>query len=265
MGAQRVGAITRGTTSPNRLRRADRWLLHRYCSYLRSVADPLCVDLGYGHEPLTTVEWWHRLRQHVRGDVDVLGIEIDPARVSAAEPLTRPGLGFALGGFEVPAQGRQAHVIRAFNVLRQYDESDVQHAWTLMGGRLAPGGVLIDGTCDELGRLCTWVAISDGPDGVMPRTLTLSAQCSSLELPSRFATRLPKALIHRNIPGEPVHEFLGAFDRAWATHAGLAVFSPRQRFVASVQQLLAQGWPIHDTAQRWRLGEVTVDWSCVTR
>lgn len=264
MASKRVGDITRGTTAPNRLRRVDRWLLHTHCSYLRSVDQPLCVDLGFGHEPTTTLEWSHRLREHVRPDVAVVGVEIDPARVTAALPLARTGLEFVLGGFEIPLAGRQPHVIRAFNVLRQYSESDVQGAWALMGSRLAPGGVLIDGTCDEVGRLSTWIALTQGNDGVAARTLTMSTQCSTLEQPSRFATRLPKSLIHRNVPGQRIHDFLREFDAAWAAHAGLAVFSARQRFVASVQRLQEQGWPIHDNTQRWRLGEVTVDFEAVS-
>ena len=260
MATKRVGDITRGTTAPNRLRRVDRWLIASYCSFLRSVEQPLCVDLGFGRSPATTVEWWQRLHAHVRDDIKVLGIEIDPQRVAAALPLARPGLEFAVGGFEIPSGNRQPHVIRAFNVLRQYPEAEVQSAWTMMCRRLAPGGVLIDGTCDEIGRLSTWLCVqADGERGAVPVTLTLSAQVSTLGEPSRFATRLPKSLIHRNVDGEPVHQLLAALDHAWARNAGLAVFSARQRFVATVQQLQADGWPICGSEQRWRLGEVTLD------
>ena len=43
-------------------------------------------------------------------------------------------------------------VVRAFNVLRQYDVESVPEAWSEMTARLAPGGLILDGTCDELGR-----------------------------------------------------------------------------------------------------------------
>ncbi|MGV7400601.1 class I SAM-dependent methyltransferase, partial [Mycobacterium kansasii] len=48
-----LGAVTRGTTGYNRLRRSDRWLVHspRVRSVLRAAADPLVVDLGYGALP----------------------------------------------------------------------------------------------------------------------------------------------------------------------------------------------------------------------
>ena len=88
----------------------------------------------------------------VRPDVEVVGIEIDPQRVQAAQGLARPGLSFALGGFEVPlAGGRRPVVVRAFNVLRQYAEDEVDAAWTMVRSRLAESGLLVDGTCDEIG------------------------------------------------------------------------------------------------------------------
>ena len=55
---QPLGAITRGTTGHNRLRRSDRWLVHepRVRHVLQTAADPLVVDLGYGALPVTTLE-----------------------------------------------------------------------------------------------------------------------------------------------------------------------------------------------------------------
>ncbi|MBU6213414.1 MAG: hypothetical protein KGP01_03070 [Actinomycetales bacterium] len=259
-----VGMVTRGTTGVNRLRRVDRWVIHARCSYLRTVDSPLCVDLGYGREPWTTAQWRETMRTHVREDIEVLGIEIDRDRVAAAQAQAAPGLSFAHGGFEVPTGGRPVHVLRAMNVLRQYDESAVVDAWTLMAAALAPDGVLIDGTCDEVGRLGTWLAVCRDIHGrPQPQSLTLSAQVATLEQPSRFATRLPKSLIHHHVPGTALHRLLADFDRAWASHAGLAVFSPRQRFIAAARQLRDWGWPVADNEQRWRLGEVTVDYGCL--
>lgn len=120
-----AGRITRGTTNPNRLRRADTWFCRRYAATLRAAADPLVVDLGYGRAGVTVVELAARLRA-VRPDVEVLGVEIDPDRVEAARPLSGPGLSFAHGGFDLaPLAGRRAVLVRAFNVLRQYDEDEV--------------------------------------------------------------------------------------------------------------------------------------------
>ncbi|HEX8498682.1 MAG TPA: class I SAM-dependent methyltransferase [Actinomycetales bacterium] len=258
--ARPVGTITRGTTNPNRLRRADRWLCSVQAPLLRAAADPLVVDLGYGATPVTAVELLARLRR-VRPDAEVVGIEIDPARVSAAAPFSAPGLSFAVGGFEVPLPGgRRPVVVRAFNVLRQYDESQVSGAWDVVRGRLADGGMLIDGTCDELGRLCSWVDVRASAG---PVSLTLSVRLAGMERPSQVAERLPKALIHRNVPGEPVHEWLEALDLAWARSVALASYGTRQRFVAAVQQVRDAGWPVLNGPSRWRLGEVGVAWDAV--
>lgn len=255
-----VGAITRGTTNPNRLRRADRWLCAVHAPLLRGGADPLVVDLGYGATPVTAVELLARLRR-VRPDVEVAGIEIDPARVAAAVPLTAPGLTFALGGFELPLPGgRRPLVVRAFNVLRQYDEAEVDAAWTAARRRLADGGLLVDGTCDELGRRAAWISVERDAG---PVALTVSQRLTGLGRPSDVAERLPKALIHRNVPGEPVHAWLAALDDAWAREAPLASYGPRQRFAATVARLRADGWPVLGGPARWRLGEVSVAWVAV--
>ena len=255
-----VGVITRGTTNPNRLRRCDRWLAGPQAWRLRrSGPPPVVVDLGYGASPVTALELYDRLRR-LRPDVEVVGIEIDPARVAAARPLERPGLRFAVGGFEVPLAGEARPVlVRAFNVLRQYEESQVADAWATTVARLAPDGLLVDGTCDELGRLATWVAVT--ADG--PVSLSLSWRLRGLERPGVVAERLPKALIHRNVPGEGVHRLLSDLDEAWARQAPQAAYGIRQRFIATASAMRAAGWPLLDGPSRWRLGELTVAWDAV--
>jgi len=144
-------------------------------------------------------------------------------------------------------------------VLRQYAEPEVAGAWATMCARLQPGGLLVEGTCDELGRVASWVGLA--PDG--PRTFTISLRLAELAAPSIVAERLPKALIHRNVPGERIHELLGELDRAWVTQAPLAVYGPVQRWIAAVEQLRAAGLPVRDGRARWRLGELTLDWAAV--
>jgi hypothetical protein len=251
--AKALGNPTRGTTNPNRLRRCDRWLTGTHWVRNALVSGALVVDLGYGASPVTTVELARRL-----GDVRVLGLEIDPARVLAGQAVAHPpGLDFRLGGFELA--GTRPALVRAFNVLRQYDETEVADAWATMTARLAPGGLLVEGTCDELGRRCCWVTLDrDGP-----RTLTLACRPSDLEQPSDLAERLPKVLIHRNVPGERVHDLFAALDRCWAVAAPFGGFGPRARWTEAVA-LLAKDWPVLDRRRRWRLGEVTLDWAAVT-
>jgi hypothetical protein len=235
----------------------DRWLLATQVPRLRDSARPLVVDLGYGSSAVTTLELVERLAPEVHG-LEVVGLEINPARVTAVEAdRDPPRVDFRVGGFELA--GLQPVLVRAFNVLRQYDEESATRAWDTMRAALAPGGLIVEGTCDEWGRRSAWVALdADGP-----LTLTLSTRVSDIETPSDLAERLPKALIHHNVRGQPVHEFLTAFDAAWAAAAGLSTFGPRQRWVAAVQGLAAQGWPMVGSTRRWRLGEVTVRWSAV--
>lgn len=255
-----VGTLTRGTTHPNRLRRVDRWIAHVCGPGLRSATDPLVVDLGYGAAAWTSRDLRDRLCE-VRRDVEVVGVEIDAARVAAAAPYTDATLSFRRGGFEVPLDGRSAVVVRAFNVLRQYDESEVGAAWTAMTARLAPGGLLVEGTCDELGRRACWVALEAG--AALPRSLTLSTRLADLDRPSDLAERLPKSLIHRNVPGERVHELFALLDRCWAAASPYAAFGVRQRWLAVVTALRSSGVELLDGPGRWRLGELTVPWSVV--
>jgi SAM-dependent methyltransferase len=255
--ARALGLPTRGTTNANRLRRVDRWLLATQVPRLRDAVRPLVVDLGYGASAVTTLELVERLGPAVPG-LEVVGLEIDPARVAAVtEDRDPPRVDFRLGGFELA--GLRPVLVRAFNVLRQYDEESAARAWDTMRGALAPGGLLVEGTCDEWGRRAGWVALdADGP-----LTLTLAARVSDLDRPSDLAERLPKALVHHNVPGQPVHEFLRAFDLAWASAAGLSAFGPRQRWAAAVTALAEEGWPVVGSSRRVRHGEVTVRWAAV--
>ncbi|MGE0217440.1 class I SAM-dependent methyltransferase [Mycolicibacterium sp.] len=253
-----IGAITRGTTGQNRLRRSDRWLVHsaRVRTALQSAADPLVVDLGYGARPVTTLELAIRLRR-VRTDVRVVGLEIEPERVRVGQAAAQPGVEFALGGFELA--GHRPVLVRAFNVLRQYPVEAVPDAWAVMQRGLAPGGLIVDGTCDELGRLCCWVLL----DAAGPVSLTLACDPFAIERPSDLAERLPKVLIHRNVEGEAVHTLLRAADRAWATAAAHGVFGPRVRWRSMMEGLAAEGFPVNVPRRNLRDGVLTVPWSAV--
>lgn len=150
-------------------------------------------------------------------------------------------------------------MIRAFNVLRQYDESAVIGSWRIMQDRLQPGGALVEGTCNEVGRVASWVTLDD----VAPHTFTVSLRLAGLDVPSIVAERLPKALIHRNVPGERVHAFLRDLDLSWDVAAPLGTYGPRQRWIATVRGMRDRGWPVLHGPTRWRLGELSVPWSAV--
>lgn len=223
---------------------------------LLSATDPLVVDLGYGALPVTTLELAARLRV-VRADVRVVGLEIHPERVATARAAESDTVEFALGGFELG--GRTPVLVRAFNVLRQYPAAAVPDAWTAMRSRLAPGGLIVDGTCDELGRRCCWVLL----DGAGPISLTLACDPFAIERPSDLAERLPKVLIHHNVDGQPIHALLTAADRAWASVVGHGVFGPRVRWRAMLDLLRDEGVPVEPPRRRMRDGVLTVPWSAV--
>ena len=224
----------------------------RVRSALEAAADPVIVDLGYGRLPITTLELAARLRT-VRADIRVIGLEIDPQRVVPDVD----GVEFRLGGFELA--GLRPVLVRAFNVLRQYPEEAVDAAWAQMRAQLAPDGLILDGTCDELGRRCCGVLRDrDGPV-----SLTLACDPRHIERPSDLAERLPKVLIHHNVPGQPIHTLLAQADRAWAAVAGHSVFGPRDRWRAMLAELQAAGVPLEAQRRAVRDAVLTVPWSTV--
>ena len=101
---------------------------------LRAAPDPLLVDLGYGASAWTARDLRDCLRK-IRPDVRLVGIEIDPERVASAQSAADESLTFIRGGFEVPTPSSPL-LIRALNVLRQYDESEVESAWASMTSRI---------------------------------------------------------------------------------------------------------------------------------
>lgn len=248
------GRITRGTTNVGRLRRVDRWIAARpeIVDVLTAARDPLVVDLGYGDRPDTAVDL-HRRLQTVAPSIRTVGLEIDPDRVVD----DRDGVRFARGGFELA--GLRPHLVRAFNVLRQYDEDQVRPAWARMQAALAPGGLIVEGTCDEIGRRCTWLLL----DAIGPRTLTLAWDPQHTDRPSDVAERLTKALIHHNVPGTGIGELLAAADRCWDAAAAWAPYGPRFRWARAREALAASGVPCERPRRREHDNTLTVPWSVV--
>jgi hypothetical protein len=257
-----VGAITRGTTNPNRLRRVDRYITS--LTVLKDIERPLAVDLGYGRTPVTAVELLSRLKKNTPA-IRVLGIEIDPARVSEAKSLENSMLAFTHGGFEIPippefSNRKDVDLIRALNVLRQYPESEVEAAWEKMQSRLSDNGLIIEGTSDEIGRVASFVTLSKHE----PISFTISLKLQGLDRPSKVAERLPKILIHKNTPGNNIHRYLSELDQQWDKAAGFGAFGSAQRFIQVAQAMVQNGWPIEKKPKRWRLGELSVEYKAIS-
>jgi hypothetical protein len=243
---QPAGAVTRGKTAQNRLRRVDTYLLlaerhllgRRDGLYDRA----MFVDVGYGAEPFTTLESAERLRR-VNPVLPVLGVEIDGERVAAALPYADTHTHFRLGGFNLPLQsGEHIRLIRAFNVLRQYEENAVAEAWRLMGQYLLPGGLLIEGTSDPFGQV--WVANlvrKQGSGELTQEGLLFSTNFRQGFSPEQFQPVLPKNFIHRVVSGEPIEQFFRQWQQAYRETLAYRNWGIRQHFVQTARRLGEMG------------------------
>lgn len=246
------GQITRGKTAQNRLRRVDLFLARYDPALLRredgAFAGAWLVDLGFGAEPFTTLETAARLRV-LNPALRVLGVEIDRARVAAALPYTDAATEFRLGGFNLPlrstADGRPETVraVRAFNVLRQYEEAEVSPAYAALAEGVLPGGLLVEGTSDPFGRI--WVANVlrrlPAPVPWSPEALVFSTNFRNGFDPTQFQAVLPKNYIHRMTPGEPIHALLEGWKAAALRTLPERNWGLRRWFVASAHALAASG------------------------
>jgi len=230
-----LGQPTRGKTAPNRLRKSDTFLAVAYPEYIRHMAGQY-IDLGYGFFPLTSVETLRRLRRLNPG-LQVLGVEIDPQRVADAQPFTEPGLSFRLGGFNLPLRaGEQVGVIRAFNVLRQYDEAAVEVALAALAAPLTPGGLIIEGTSDPLGRLLAFNLFEKRSARLASAGLVLAPALRQSFQPRQFQAVLPKNFIHHAEPGGRIDRFFADWHAAWQ-QARSQAGEPRQVFTLAATRL----------------------------
>lgn len=245
-----VGQITRGKTARNRLRRVDNYLLLMERPLLtRSdgrFANALFVDVGYGAEPFTLLESAERLRR-AQPQLPVLGVEIDAERVTAAAPYADAHTHFRLGGFNLPLQpGESVRLIRAFNVLRQYEEAEWQPAIDTLCRHLLPGGLLIEGTSDPYGRIWTANLIRATADGRwQPEALLFSTNFRTGFDPADFPPVLPKNLIHQMQPGSAIATFFAAWNRAYVQTLPHRVWGSQQHFYQTAVQLAQSGIPIN--------------------
>jgi len=247
------GQITRGKTAPNRLRNVDHFLAHYDPALLTRwdgpYRDALYVDLGYGAEPTTTLESAARLRL-VNPHLPVLGIEIEPERVRRGLPFTNEITSFRLGGFNMPLQKQpngnpeSVRLVRAFNVLRQYDESEVIPACNSIMHSVLPGGLFLDGTSDPFGRVWTGNMIRKTDTHWHLEALVLGANLRHDLDPEAFQTRLPKSFIHRMQPGQPIFQFMEDWKAATRDTRSHSVWGPRDWFAAAGNLLAQKGYQI---------------------
>lgn len=246
------GQPTRGKTARNRLRQVDNFMLLYDPALLTRNDGPfngaLFADVGYGAEPFTALESAERFRRLNPG-LKVLGIEIDPERVARAQPFADPLTFFRLGGFNLPLEaGETVRAIRAFNVLRQYEQDDVQPAWGRMARNVPAGGLLVEGTSNPTGGI--WAA------NVLRRTAGHEPAWSQEALafftnfhlgfdPVAFQTILPKNYIHRIVEGQPIFDFFAAWKAAAAETSPMQTWGLRQWYIAAAEALAKRGFRIN--------------------
>jgi hypothetical protein len=267
------GQPTRGKTASNRLRRVDNFLLLYEPSLLTRTdglfARALFVDLGYGFEARTTLESAARFRR-VNPDLQILGVEIEKERVETALPYADEKTFFRLGGFNLPLKvGEHVRLIRAFNVLRQYEEKDFAPAYERLAQYVLPGGLMIEGTSNPFGSI--WVAnlarkesnvtlrerrpprqdrrVSFGDEWRIGdwrfESLVFSTNFRMGFDITDFQAVLPKNLIHHVVPGEPIHDFFEAWKGAAAETSAMKAYGLRRWFVQSAESLARRGYKIN--------------------
>ncbi len=245
-----VGQPTRGKTASNRLRRVDNFILLYEPSLLtRSdglFAEAMFVDLGYGFDARTTLESAERFRR-VNPTLKILGVEIDKERVEAALPFTDERTFFRLGGFNLPLQaGESVRLMRAFNVLRQYEEKDFVPAYERLAQYVLPGGLMIEGTSNPFGSV--WAAnvarmLAGG--SWKKEALVFSTNFRMGFDITDFQAVLPKNHIHHVAQGEQIYDFFEAWKRSAAETSHAKAFGLRQWFVSSAEVLLQKGFKVN--------------------
>jgi len=260
---KQMGQPTRGKTADNRLRRVDNFVLLYEPSLLTRTdglfADSLFVDLGYGFDPRTTLESAARFRR-VNPNLKILGVEIDKERVEAAQPFADEKTFFRLGGFNLPLQSSErVRLMRAFNVLRQYEEKDVTPAYERLAEYVLPGGLMIEGTSNPFGSI--WSA--NLARKTENETWDMEALVFSTNFRlgfdvEEFQTILPKNYIHRMVAGEAIYDFFEAWKRSASETSAAKTFGLKQWFIASASALSQKGFRI-DLHKKW-LGKGWLIW-----
>lgn len=249
------GQPTRGKTASNRLRRVDNFILLYEPSLLTRTdgrfSDALFVDLGYGFDARTTLESASRFRR-VNPNLKILGVEIDKERVDNALPFADEKTFFRLGGFNLPLkEGEYVRLIRAFNVLRQYEEKDFVPAYERLAHYVLPEGLMIEGTSNPFGSIwCANVARKTVHGSWMMEALVFSTNFRLGFAVEEFQTILPKNLIHHVVQGQPVHDFFEAWKQSAAEMAAMKTYGAKQWFVAAGERLAERGYAI-ETQRKW--------------
>ncbi|MBI5929937.1 MAG: hypothetical protein HY862_11545 [Chloroflexi bacterium] len=233
-----IGQPTRGKTALNRLRQVDVYIALAHSTSFAGQS-PLVVDVGYGAQAWTAIEMWERWLPF-NPQLRLLGVEIDPERVAAARPYCQPEIiDFRLGGFNLTdvLGPEKATIIRAYNVLRQYEEQVVTDALDSMGQSLALGGILIEGTSNPSGNIVAFDIYEKMADSTLAhRELVLGTNFRQWTTPVHFQAILPKRLIH-HMQDEAPARFFEAWQQGLRLARGMGQTGQRQQWQLAAQFL----------------------------
>lgn len=257
----------RGRTKAGRLRMLDRFVVARLLGGFDTGSTEVVVDVGFGQEGWTTRELFEALGQAAVA-CEVVGVEVEPGRVQAAQALACEGLRFVEGGFDLKqAVGREARLVRAMNVLRQYGPHEVAEAHRAWGEGVCEGGYLVEGTCDGEGAIGSAHVLQKRQGQLEKVGLMMWTDFSRGFGPWMFRDWLPADLRRslrrgRQVDGVEMYAVL----QRWAELAGevrrAGVRGNREVFEGSLTRLAVEVDVLKEGRALWGEGIVVVGGAC---
>jgi hypothetical protein len=254
---------TRGRTAPGRLQGLDAYLLHEEHALLArregAWAHAAFVDVGFGEHPWTTLDSARAFRE-VHPALPVVGVELEPHRVAAAQEHADALTDFRQGGFSLPLRpGETVRLIRAMNLLRGYRPEDVPGIHQSLGGALLEGGLLVEGSTDTSGAVLVAHLLRRVPEGLSREALLFHTDFSRGFAPVLFRDWLPRDFRRRVKPGEPIHAFFAHWTEAWENARAAGPLEPPEAFRQSVlglaeriEGLVTHAWLLERGYVLWR-------------
>jgi hypothetical protein len=235
---------TRGRTAHGRLQALDGYLVRYERELLardeEGWARAVFVDLGFGEHPWTTLESANAFRE-VHPRLPVVGVELEPARVEAAQAHADALTSFRQGGFDLPLEpGETVRLIRAMNLLRGYRPEEVPDIHRKLGGALLPGGLLVEGSTDTPGAVLVTHLLRRTVEGLSREALLFHTDFSRGFAPVLFRDWMPRDFRRRVKPGEPIHAFFAEWTAAWQEAREAGHVEPPEAFRHSVPRLASR-------------------------
>ena len=145
------------------------------------------------------------------------------------------------GDFSTCATLGPTAVVRAMNVLRGYREEEVAAIHEALGAGLVEGGLVLEGSTDTEGHVTVVHLLRRRGAQLVREALLFHTDFTRGFSPWLFRDWLPRDLRRSATPGTPIHDLL----TRWDAHARAGPVDPRERFVASVREVVeATNWEL---------------------